>query len=232
MLQEKMNEIMTEMNEVKGIKSTLLSWLKEEVNTGKDCCHLESTGDVSDIIKDLAQTEKECAEALYYMVVIFSMLQEGNSSEDIMGYNHRHMSNGQFASARKGYTIYDHQHKPYVDQEPYIDAYLHDPNFKQNMMAMGYGDGTNSRRDNGMNRNSSGSKYGKSYDDYQTARRHYTASKNLADKEEMDQHAMAHVGNVLESLQELWESSDDVMLKKEIVEEMSKALNEMKATQK
>lgn len=222
-MHEKLTELKMKSEEMKEIKNTLLSWVKEEVGSGKECFHVESVGEVVDMIKDLAEAEKECAEACYYMIVSSAMLEGEEEPSYGMGYNHRHMSNGQFASSGKGHMVYGY-HKPYIDQEPYINGYLHDPNFKDEMKSMmGYDSEKYPRK--------RASKYGEAYDDYQAARRHYTVSKKPESKEMMNEYAMKHVDNVLESLEELWESSDDVMLKKEIVDEMSKILNAMK-TQK
>lgn len=230
-MQEKLMKLMMKSEDLASVKETLLSWVKEEVGQGKDCFHVESAGQVVDMIKDLAETEKECAEALYYTTVVQAMAEEGDPSYENMGYNHRHMGNGQFASAGRGHVVRGYHHRPYVDQEPYIDGYLHDPNFASHMRSMGYDDGSMNHHGN-MGNSGRSSKYGESYDHYQESRRHYTVSKNPADKEEMKRHAMDHVDNMLESLQEMWESSDDAMLKKRIMDEMTEVINEMKKTMK
>lgn len=230
-MHEKLTEMMTKVEDVKEIKETLLSWLKDEVHCGKDAFHVDSNGKVTDMIKDLAQTEKECAEALYYMVVVYAMLNPDTDSYDAsMGYNHRHLRNGEFARSGRGHVVNSgtsgFHAGPFVDQGPYIDAYLHDPNeFRRTMtkhpMSMGY--------DNDPYMGASKSKYGQAYEDYKEARRHYTESRNPVDKEKMDHHIMEHVHNGLESMQEMWKSSDDVMLKKRIVDEASAIINQMKA---
>lgn len=239
---EKLMELRMKSEEIKGIKETLMSWVKEEVAKGNGCdgCHVESTGAVVDMIKDLAETEKECAEALYYNVVTQAMLDgEDPSYGGSMGYNHRHLNNGQFASAGRGHMVSGSHHsgsygytRPYVDQEPYIDAYLHDPNFihKMTMPNMGYGNGRTTGEHNMSGRSNSGSRYGESYDRYSDARRHYTESRTPEDKEAMNRHAMEHVDRVIESVQEMWESSDDMALKKRIADEMSKFISQMKTS--
>lgn len=231
-MHNEITKLMERTEEVNRIKETLVCWAKEEINSGKDCVHLESLGQTIDMIKDLAEAEKEYAESLYYKLVASAMTDAENSTYgENMGYNHRHLRNGEFARSGRGHMVYGDNrstsgfhHGPFVDQEDYIDGYLHDPNeFRRSMRAnMGY---ENDRFD----RMDSKSKYGKAYDDYQEARRHYTVSKEPADKERMDHHTMEHVNNTLESMQEMWESSDDVMLKKRIVDEASRVLNQMKA---
>lgn len=225
---EKMMELKMKSEELKQIKETLLSWVKKEMSTGDNCAHIESMGQTVDMIKDLAETEKECAEAMYYMIVSEAMLKgEEPTYGESMGYNHRHLNNGRFASSGRGHIVsgthsgsYGYS-RPYIDQEPYIDGYLHDPNFVHKMN-MGY-DGMDESR----NRSS---KYGESYDRYRDARRHYTQSRKPEDKAEMDRHAMSHVNNALESLHDMWNSSDDSALKNRIVDEMSEVLKQMKGT--
>lgn len=233
-MHDKLAEMMAKTEEIKKTKETLFSWVQQEVSNGKDCFHVESAGQVVDMVKDLAETEKECAEALYYMTVVDAML---NSEGGISGYNHRHLSNGRFARSGRGHMVGGNGNSgfhpgPFVDQEPYIDAYLHDPNGPwrhQNPRSMGYDDDRdwNARRDNDQEK--SRSKYGEAYDNYREARRHYTVSKDTMDKERMDHHTMEHVNNTLESMMEMWESSDDAMLKKRIVDEASKVVSQMKA---
>lgn len=235
-MHEKIEEMMAKTEEIKKMKETMLSWVQQEVNSGKECVHVESTGQVVDMIKDLAETEKECAESLYYMVVVDAMLN-GKEPEygEPMGYNHRHLNNGRFARSGSGHVVgggtSGFHPGPFVDQDPYIDGYLHNPEdfwrtMNKHPNTMGYDD------EHGRWKDSDGqkSKYGRAYDDYLEARRHYTVSKNASDKERMDHHTMEHVMNGLESMQEMWAASDDAMLKKRIVEEASKVIDRMKTS--
>lgn len=216
-------EMKAEMADLKEIKKTLTSWLKEEVNHGKECFDTKTCGDVSDIIKDAAETMKECYEAMYYMTVIEAM-ESGKEptygGENVYGYNHRHMANGEFAKAGKGHAVSGYM--PYVDQDPYIDAYLHDPNFKNRMEngSMGYHDGSTTSR----------SEYGELYDNYRTARRHYQSSNSKVDKEEMDQHCMNYMSHTINHLKAMWEDADPMLkkrLKEDFGEEMVKILDAM-----
>lgn len=232
---EKLQEMMIKNEEVKQAKETLFGWVKEEISGGKQCFDVDSTGKTIDMVKDLAETEAKCAESLYYMTVIAAMLEgdEPSYENGNMGYNHRHLNSGRFAKSGRGHVVSGHGSSygfhpgPFMDQEPYIDGYIHDPNdFRRRMNPnLGYDDGRH--WDNEGERGPK-SKYGKAYDDYKEARRHYTVSKNHEDKEKMDHHIMEHVENALESMLEMWESSDDVMLKKRISDEASKVLNQMK----
>lgn len=178
-------EMISEMSDIKEIKKTLISWLKEEVHCGKDKFDVCSSGAVTDMIKDLAETSKECYESLYYKTVIEAM-NEGED-EDVYGYNHRHMGNGQFAKSGRGHVVSGY--KPYVDQEPYIDAYLHDPNKK------GHTDGD-------------------MFDNYMKARRHYHDTKSPEAKDEMETHSMMYMQDTLRNLKAMWNDADPMLKKK------------------
>lgn len=218
-----MGEMAAEMADMKEIKKRLTSWLKEETSHGKEKFDTPSCGAVSDIIKDMAETMKECYEAMYYKTVIEAM-ESGESpaygEEDVYGYNNRHTSTGRFAKAGRGHVV--NGYRPYVDQEPYIDAYLHDPTFQHRMMngSMGYdGKGRNDR-----------SEYGEIYDNYRIAKRHYHDSKSQADREEMDQQCMNYMNHTVKHLKEMWEDADPMLkkrLKEDFGEEMVKILDAM-----
>lgn len=208
--------------DLKEIKKTLTSWLKEEVNCGKEYFNTKTCGDVSDIIKDMAEATKECYEAMYYKTVIEAM-ESGKEptygGEDIYGYNHRHMANGQFAKSGRGHITSNYT--PYVNQEPYIDAYLHDPSFQNRILndSMGY---NNDRTDR--------SEYGEMYDNYRTAKRHYQKSNSQVDKEEMDQQCMNYMSHTVKHLKAMWDDADPMLkkrLKEDFGEEMVKILDAM-----
>lgn len=110
------------MRELSEMKETLVSALKSQLND-ISMADTKEVGEVVDMIKDLAEAEKYCFEACYYKSVIEAM-EGGEDSR--YGYtpmkgNYRISGNG-----RMGY-------KPYIDQEPYIDGYLHDPDFEDRM---------------------------------------------------------------------------------------------------
>lgn len=231
---------MAELEEMEGIKKTLISWLKEETNNGKECFDTKSCGDVSDIIKDIAQATKDCYEAHYYKTVIEAMNEGGEPSygEGPYGYNHRHMSNGRFASAGRGHYVRGYNPGPYMDQMPYIDAYMHDPEFMERMqggnMNMGYnnsngsGNSGNSGRSGGGNQgggrgNMGYSRDGEAYENYRNARRHYQDSKSFRDKSTMEENCMSYMDNTIKNLKSIWEEADPSLkekLRKDFGEEL------------
>lgn len=231
-----MEDIFATIEDMKHIKKTLASWLKEEVNHGKECFDTKSCGEVSDIIKDMAEAIKECYEACYYKTIIEAM-NEGR--EPSYGYNHRHMSNGEFASSGKGHYVRGYNPGPYMDQIPYINAYMHDPDFKDHMMddntmLLGYSPNSDGRGDNSgssgnLNRMDN-SRDGEIYDNYRNARKHYQDSKSINDKVKMEEHYMTYMNNTLKNLRSMWEEADPYLkekVKKDFGEEMVEILEGM-----
>lgn len=112
------------MKELLKIKDKMIDAVVMEFAKGTEAVDVDETGKVVDMIYDISKAEKNCYEAEYYKTVIEAM-KEGDEEEE-----------------RYGYTRYPHKRftpwfKPLVDQEPYIDAYLDDPEFGENMR-MGY----------------------------------------------------------------------------------------------
>lgn len=219
-------EMMSEMSDIKEIKKTLISWLKGEVNDGKERFDTSSCGDVSDIIKDMAETTKACYEALYYKTVVEAMNSGERPSygeDEVYGYNHRHTKSGKFASTGKGHPVYGY--RPFVDHEPYIDGYLHDPNYEHrirtlSMDPMGYN--PSDIRHDMSNR----SKHGETYDNYRRAMRNYHETRSQADKEEMDAHHMMYMEDTINNLCAMWKEADP-MLKKKMKEDFGEEIAEV-----
>lgn len=148
-------------------------------------------GEIVDMIKDLAETE-------YYCKVTQAMEKADEYEYEPMGYNrNRSASTGRYMSG-PGY-------RPMVDQEPYIREYLEHPNQRVNWNAMGYSDAPM----NGGSASQSG--YGRSYENYRMARRHYTSSHSETDKMEMNEHANKHLMETIASLREIWDNAEPDM---------------------
>lgn len=108
------------MKELAEAKGALISAFKSQMSN-IETADTKELGEVADIIKDLAAAEKYCYESCYYKTVIEAM-EKGD--DDRYGYS---TPKGNYRmSGRMGY-------KPYMDQEPYVDAYLNDPNFRDRM---------------------------------------------------------------------------------------------------
>lgn len=205
----------SEIEDMKEVGCTLMSWLKMGVAQGCESANAEEMGRMVDMVHHMAEAKRNCLEAKYYETVIDAM-EEGE--EPRYGYNSMHMANGQFGSrsgrgGRRGY-------RPYMDEEPYIDAYLHDPDFRDTMR-MGYTDWRPSMGDSMRDE-----RYGKAYNDYQTSKRHYTETNSRSDKDEMNAHAMEHMSDTIATLRDIWKSADPE-LKKRMKTDLTNLTTEM-----
>ena len=182
----------TELNE-KSIK---------ELNT-------EELGQVVDMIKDLAEAEKCCQEACYYKSVVKAM-DEVKEEDHRMGYSPK---------ARMRFA-----NRYFMDDYDYPEM---------GNMRMGYSRGSSSDRDDtnrsrdSMGRSTSSGRsgydgfdedrddrYGRAYNEFRKARRHYTETKSMADKQMMEEHANEHLADSMQTLREIWDSSDPTLRKK------------------
>lgn len=77
---------------------------------------------------------------------------------------------------------------PVKERDPYIRGYLDDPDFGRKMQ-QGYNE------------------YGSPYNEYMTARRHYTQTKSPNDKAMMDMHAKEHMEQTIETIGDIWDDA-------------------------
>lgn len=176
-------------------KHTLMEWIKSEIDCGKEvvACNIDSFGKLVDAAKDLAEAEEKCRKAEYYRTVVEAM--DNYDENDRAGYDNWRYANGRFAptghGSRRGFT------------EPDLSSNIriHDPHFAENMR-MGY------PMDDYM------SDRGRTYDAYQDAKRHYTASKNPEDMKVMNARLGENISDVISQLMEMSEDASPEMQKK------------------
>lgn len=199
------------------IAECLTSKLKSEVKNGVSELDTEEAFKAADIIKDMKEAiyysfkaEKCYYEKEYYKTVIEAMEKEDADTSDRYGYNHYHTGSGRFATKGNGMRV---GYRPYIDQEPYIDAYLHNPDFKDDMR-MGYNglsDTTSTTMADRLARDTEMNRYGKAYNEYRTAKKHYTQTKSTEDKDRMNSHANEHMRDLITTTREMWDDADPVM---------------------
>ena len=213
-------------DEICELKKDLVKIFASELHTkGVDDLDTKDCAEVADMIKDLAEAEKACMEACYYETIVKAMekADEDDEEDGRMGYNSRHYANGRFApkgrGTRMGYI------PDMMMQYPYIYGDVNDPDFEDNMRnrRMSY------QPSGAGNRSQSGFKMGyndmdwdpgddpkqsKEYNEYKRAKRHYTESKSPADKQQMDEHAMKHMNQAMDSFREMWKDADPTMRKR------------------
>lgn len=183
------------------IKERLIEEVEKCVHGNLETANTKELGEVIDMIKDLAETERNCYEGCYYKAVTDAM-DEIDPEDERMGYNNRRYSSGRYAPAGRGhmggYTL------P-MRQAEYMRDYLDDPEGFRNSVRMGY-------RETGRGMNDS--RYGKAYNDYQESRRHFTETHSEQSKREMDAHAHEHVGDTIATIRDIWKSADPELKKK------------------
>lgn len=221
-----LSEVMEKSEKIKEIKECLVDKIKEEISMkGLACVSTEELGQAVDMVKDLAETEEKCLEAIYYQKVVEAMENEQPRYDDYMGYNPNRYRSGRYAPKGMGTRRmgYDDPYSP----EWYDPS--QDPEWMNNMM--GYNDG---RRGSS---NTSGNlmdhermqepRYGKAYNEYLKMRRHYTETKSQDDRKEMDVHAEEHMNDTITTMRDIWKDADPT-LRKRMYENLSKLVAEMK----
>lgn len=208
-----MEDMKAKMEELKRNKETLMSWVSNEIASGCQQFDLKSCGETIDMIKDLASAEKDCWESLYYQTVTEAMTEYDESP---MGYNNRRMANGQYASAGRGRRV--SRYRSMIDQEPYINAYLHDPNFPRDMI--GYTDTKDRpRMDDDM------SEMENNYYGYHNAKSMHESTGSVSDRMEMEKFQMGCVKGMAKMLKEIWEDADP-LLKRRVKESFKEFMEE------
>lgn len=192
------------------MKDRLISCLKSSMDAGIENVDTHEAYEVADIIKDLAEAEKLCRESEYYKTVTKAM-EEGE--EPRYGYME---------------TPKRWPRKPYLDQEPYIDAWMNDPRFEENMR-MGYSDSMyrDMRQRDPKYSQHNEPRYGTAYNKYSMAKRNYTDTKNPEDKDLMDRSVNEYLSDVMTAVREMWKTADsDVRMR--IKNDLTNLVNEMK----
>ncbi len=206
-------EVMEKGKEIKELKQKLVECFKAEVSKkGLDCMNTEEAGEVIDMIKDLAETEKCCMEALYYQKVTEAML---SYEEPRYGYNpNRSRSTGRYTSGGgRGSRMGFKPHEPWMSEDPWNgDMYMESA-------MMGYWPGRE-----GMDHMDP--RYGEEYNRYRMTRRHYTETKSPEDKKEMSEHAEKHLRDSMDTFKDIWGDADPD-LKRKMKEDLTKLVNSM-----
>lgn len=188
-------------------RNELMLKFKEELGKGFDNLNGEDAGKLTDMIKDLAEAEKNMYEAMYYQEVICAMQEKQGTydpyMEDRMGYNPNRGADGRYQSSRMGYHMQD---------RPYLDRYLNDDR-------MGY----SSDRGGGRSMSSGSGRMGfdgELMDKYEQ----YRMEKMRGNHEAAEMYAKAYIHDMKNNMHEMMQQASPEM-KKEIL----KAMEEIKA---
>lgn len=229
--------------EICALKKDLIKILDAELHTkGVDDLDAKDCGAVTDMIKDLAEAEKNCMEACYYQSIVKAMTDAEEDNEDRDGYNRSRYANGRYAPKGRGSRSMGFM--PYLDKDPWDENWPYDPDYypvmgyaaprkNQSGSTSTYGDmGPTSQ--SGLRRGyddwdpDRDPQHSMSYNEYRKAKRHYTETKSPSDKQMMDEKSRRHIHEALDTFKDIWKDADPAM-RKELKASMQQAINEMPA---
>lgn len=211
-----------ELSEICQIEKDLISALKTTVSHGVFSKEVDGKelGDLVDMVKDMAETKRNCWEACYYETVVEAM-KEGEDEEG--GRMPRGMEH-----------MYKIMPPHWMNEGPagYIPSSRVPMNKDWNGLSYDYSNNSGRRMngdndDQSQNRNRYRNPYGESYGEYEDARRHYTETRSPEDKRHMNEKAMEHVDNSMMTLREVWRNADPDV-KKQVSSAISSLASEFK----
>lgn len=201
------HELEAKLTDIQEMKQNLVSLMKAELAKG---CHEVDTheaGEVVDMIKDLAETEEKCWKALYYKTVVKAMEETEDAwDEEGMGYPNRSSRTGRYVrggirsgtrTGRMGYS--------WPDGDEQMNTRYNGPGGREDVW-----------RDE---------RYGDAFNKFRLAKRHYTETRSMEDKDEMKQHADRHLADTVSTLNEIWGDADPELrtrMKRDLMELVSK----------
>lgn len=220
-------EMKSKMREISDTKERLMAEVHSKVASGLKTCDVKEAGEIVDMIKDLADTEKNCWEACYYETVVKAMEEKAEDWDDEpMGYNPNRAASGRYTT-RSGRSHHGGRmgYRPMVDEEPYIREYLDHPDeFRHRMMGYrpmehaGMGD---------MNREARhDERYGQAYRKYKEASLGYTSTKSPEYRDQMRTSAQEHIADTMITFRDMW-SMADPELKKQMKTDLTKLVGEL-----
>lgn len=120
-----MEETKKKASKLEDAKDRLIDAFNGSISKGIENIDAEEAGEVTDMIKDLAEAEKECWEACYYKSIVEAM--DESKSNEKMGYDSWRYANGEFAPkgrGTRGYTpVYMNGDNFYDDLSDHMIGY-------------------------------------------------------------------------------------------------------------
>lgn len=197
----------------------LVGRFNSELEKGFEQIDTKEAGEVTDMIKDLAEAKHHCWESCYCEKIVKAMEKAGDDKEWMY---------------REGYIPPSDEMGKRRYERGYLRRWMREPNtFESEMNDSVYRDGytpnrsMNTSRDSIRHETSEGDgRYGKPYREYLDARRHYTESKSPRDKEEMEMHANEHMMDAMGTIREIYKSAEPD-LRKRMKSDLTKLIGEM-----
>ena len=191
-----MSEHMDHLQDVYDMKRTLIDWTKEELSKGKRCIDTHELGEVIDMIKDCYEAEQYCWKSCYYKLLV--------EEDDTETYDQRRYYDPERspkAMIKAGMNRYgSKRYYPEYDMDRYDVWYDQDKDHSRTPKTV--------------------------YDEYLDARRHYTATHEQKDKDEMEEKANKHMLEAISSIKEIWRHAEPDM-KERMKSDVSALMNSM-----
>ena len=188
-------------NDICALKHNLLHYVMGQTSAGMsgNPGEVAILGEYIDMIKDLAEAEKECQEACYYESVV-EVMENSDMGYDRMGYTPRRTKTGRYKSQP------DRSRMDGMDDGDMDGRRGYDP----------YGGPyTRMMLDNDRDEwDDEDEQYGKSYNRFRKAKRHYTKTHSEADKQKMKDASNQHMVETVATLREMWDDADPDLRKR------------------
>ena len=200
-------------------KDRICSLTDMYLSQGVDNICVSELGGLVDMIKDLVDAEKNVWKACYYKLAS-EELKEAKEEEEMydpmmrMGYDNYRYASGRFAP--KGRGTY---HRPSSSRRGYMP--MEDMSF--NDMGHMIDHDLSAADHRAWN---AASRYGKPYQDYQMAKRHYTETHDQHARDEMDTRAVEHMADMIATMKEIWNDATPT-LKKQMAADLKGMTNGM-----
>lgn len=226
---------------VRKLNGRLIDWAVSEINDGcsDDPEKIKAYGEIIDMVKDLSMAESYLCDAEQSKSVVEAMEKaekEGDQGGYRMGYNPNRNRLGQYSEGRAR-----SRRMGYVDDDlmmPMAGAYA-DPDGMSRRMGYRSGDSGNG----GSGRGGSGRsgympmdmgsedgydpRYGRSFNRYREAKRHYTETRSDGDRQRMREASNESVTDAMASMREIYDAADPD-LKARMKSDLNKMVGEMK----
>lgn len=229
-----MGDLKDKVKEICELKEKLICETMPFVNAGvfSDGIDGPGVGQAIDMIKDLADAEKNIYKACYYKTVVEAMEEEkerkelmremgmSDDNQGRMGYdNWRYPSSGRFAPEGSG-QYYGYPIDYHMDPTEMRYGYSSNSGSSNsgnrgggnsnrgNSNSGNYGTGSNSNSGGRSNSNRYGypmdPQHGMAYNSYDDARRYYHESQDPNAKREMSEYANEHLDEALHTTKDIW----------------------------
>lgn len=223
-----MYRTMEELEKMREARNQLMCWVQEEIDCGKEYMSkdgvVECVGQLVDMVKDLADAEKNTMKKKYYEMMICAAMTTGEDMMDVgrMGYDNWRYKSGKFAPKGRGTDVGHGRglRMGFVDDRDYPwPDYVH-PHM---MPEMQYGMKMDPRSSQMMGfpmddvwkygEDWSGMK-GTPYEDYRMAKKHYTETNKPEHRKELDDRIVDASVDMVGSMGEMWEDASPETRKK------------------